>query len=70
MLRGARRVGRSAVTRSLPLLSLRPNPTAAQNGTFGQGAVVPGSGGDDTAQGSPLSPWGAYRGRLWAVLPT
>lgn len=57
-----------AVTRSLPLLSLRPKPEAAQNGTFRKGAVIPGCGReDDTAQGVLLSPWGAYRGQLWAA---
>ena len=62
--------GESAVAGPLSLLSSRPNPRAAQNGTFGQGAVVPGFGRDDTAQGDPLNPWGAYRGQLWAVLLT
>lgn len=69
MLRGAWRA-RSAVTILLLLHSLRPNPTAARNGTFRRGAVVPGFGRGDTALGSPLNPWGAYRGQRWAVLPT
>lgn len=60
--------GEDTLTGSLPLLSLRPKPKAAQNGTFGKGAVIPGFGSeDDTAQGELLSPWGAYRGQLWAA---
>lgn len=72
MVRGAWRAGEDAVTRPLPLLSLRPKPRAAQNATFGKGAVVPGFGSDDddTAQWGLLSPWGAYRGQLWAAPPT
>lgn len=51
----------------LSLLFLRPKPRAAQNGTCTKGAAVPGFGSDGTAQGDSLSPWGAYRGQLWAA---
>lgn len=68
-------VARAALTwpraRAAPAMSAsRPKPRATQNGTFGQGAMVPGFGSDDTAQGGLLSPWGAYRGQLWAAPPT
>lgn len=62
-----RRQGSDAVTRSLPLLSLRPKPRASQSWTFGQGAVAPGFGSDDTAQGGLLSHRGTYRGQQWAA---
>lgn len=65
--RGAWRAGDDAVTRTLPLLSRRPEPRAAQNGTFRRGAEAPGFGSDDTAPEGSLSPWAACRGRLWAA---
>ncbi|XP_049555333.1 uncharacterized protein LOC125961447 isoform X2 [Orcinus orca] len=45
----------------------RPKPRASQSWTFRQGAVAPGFGSDDTAQGGLLSHRGAYRGQQWAA---
>lgn len=61
---GTQGAGREAVIRSLLLLSLRPKPRAAQSWTFGQGALAPGFGSDDTAQGARRSLWGASRDLL------
>lgn len=70
---GVRRESREKQTPEEARARDRPKPRAAQNGTFGKGAVVPGFGSDDdddTARRGSLSLWGAYRGQPWAVPPT